>query len=339
MILDYDKKLTPLENFTTFFKNNELMDSIAHVQEIDILDFINSCTDIKEIENYFCKLKKIQNKIENSKNHKINEFLKKNNINAVLNFESLEDVSDIESDNSFIELTFLSNLLDSQNTVSLNIHKKNNSIKKEIKINFNGSSENYDSFKSVIDNCNHTNDIEDSVFFEIFDYLIFSEIILFCIKQFTIKLDTMKSVFDNINFYKDIFNILTVNNSVEDMNDVKNIIENNFIKYENMKYSKSYQINFVGFTISIKGEFILNNYLLLMIKNKQGEIEFTSYMNPEKLDNNKVIHMIKNSILFENKLLKHTGQLEKKGLKKYNNSFDFNSFIELYKLKNISTNF
>lgn len=36
-----------------------------------------------------------------------------------------------------------------------------------------------------------------------------------------------------------------------------------------MKYSKSYQINFVGFTISIKGEFILNNYLLLMIKNKQ----------------------------------------------------------------------
>ena len=49
--------------------------------------------------------------------------------------------------------------------------------------------------------------------------------------------------------------------------------------------------------------------------------------------------MFKNSLLFENKILKYIGQLEKRGLEKENEKFNFKPFIQKYKLKNNAINF
>ena len=166
------------------------------------------------------------------------------------------------------------------------------------------------------------------------------EQILFFLDSSIKKLNKYKFILENISFYKNIFKILTLNNHVKDMNDIQNIIENNFIKYENMKIHKKYEINLVNYTINKKGKLSLVNIPLIIYKNKDNKIIFNIFnYQYDKFSKKELIYIFKNSLMFENKILKHIGQLEKRGLKINKGIFDFNDFIKKYKLKYNSINF
>lgn len=343
MIFNYDKELTPLENHNIFMKSNKLMK--PYIQNFDILNFINSDISLQELNNFSSFISNIENEINNIKNEKVNEFLKIYNINATVDFSFFEHYSYNEDyplltlNNSIIHFIFYNNSINAKDNVILTIHKKENIINKEFTINFNGSSNEYYYFKKASDNLHETNNIHNNTFSELIDYLTFTESILFIIKIFNYHLEKLKSILENLNFYKDIFGILKLNNHVKNLNDVKNIIEDNFINYENIKVSKNYKINLVNFSINKKGDLTLNNHSFVICKNIKGDIEFKISENSRILEESIIVSMFKNSLLFENKILKYIGQLEKRGLEKENEKFNFKPFIQKYKLKNNSINF
>ncbi len=340
MIFNYDKELTPLENYNIFMKSNELMKT--YIQNFDILNFINSDISLQEINNFSSFISNIENEINNIKNEKINEFLKTYNINAIVEFSFLttplfyEKYPLLTINDSVVHFVFYDN---SKDNLMLSIHKKENAINKEFTISFNGSNDEYYYFKKASDNLQETNNIHNNIFSELIDYLTFIESIFFIIKFLNFKLQKLKSILENLNFYKDFFNILKLNNHVEDLNDVKNTIENNYIKYENMKLFKAYKINLVNFSISPQGEFTLNNKIIQISKNIKGDVEFKFSKDSKNFDDNIIINIFKNSLLFENKILKYIEQLEKRGLEKENEKFNFKPFIQKYKLKNNAINF
>jgi len=343
VILNYNKELTPLENHNEFFKCNNLIK--PYIKNFDILNFINSNITLQELNDFSSVISNIEKEITNIKNEKVNEFLKIYNINATVDFTFFENSSfsteypEFALNNSIINFIFYDNPDNSKDNVMLIIHKKDNIIKKEFTISFNGLNDEYHYFKKGFDNCNETNNIENNIFSELIDYLTFTESILFLIKIFHSHLEKLKSILENLNFYKDIFSILKLNNHVKDLNDVKNIIEDNFINYENIKASKNYKINLVNFSINKKGDLKLHSYSFVISKNIKGNIEFKISENSRNFDDTIIINMFKNSLLFENKILKYIGQLEKRGLENENQKFNFKPFIQKYKLKNNAINF
>ena len=334
MILNYDNNLTVLENVNSFIKDNELNNS--YIQNFDIIDFIYSKNNITEINDYSLKFSNFQKNIKSLKENKSNHILKKYDINSTINFQHSNDLT---STNNFLEFVFFKDSCNIENIISLKIYKKENIIQKDLRISFKGN-DNYHYFKKALDNCHNTQNIEDSVFSELFDYFLFIEQILYFLDNSIKKLNKYKFILENINFYKNIFKILKLNNHVKDINDIKNIIENNFVQYENMKIDKKYEINIVNYTINKKGELSLVNIPLIIFKNKDSEIIFNifHYKNNE-ISEKELIYIFRNSLMFENKILKYIGQLEKRGLKVNNGIFNFKDFIQKYNLKYNSINF